>query len=142
MSVKASIKSLNPHGTKNYSSSMKRKIKDTMNVAGMLVRNTAVISILSGGKSGKVYEKYNPRRTHRSSSDGQPPASDTGFLASNIVLNVDRDGMTATVESRAKYSVHLEFGTQKMKARPFMQPALEENKPKIRRMFANIKGKP
>ena len=46
------------------------------------------------------------------------------------------------VESKADYSIHLEFGTQNMKARPFMFPALEENKPKIRRMFANIKGKP
>lgn len=142
MGVKVDIKSLNPKGFKNYTMSLQKQIKDKMNISGNLVRNTAVQSILSGSKSGKVYEKYNPRRTHTSSGEGQPPASDTGFLASNIVLNLDATGMVAQVESRASYSIFLEFGTQNMKARPFMQPALEENKPKIRRMFANIKGKP
>jgi HK97 gp10 family phage protein len=141
MSVKASIKSVNKKGVQTYLKTFEKKIKDKVNIAGNLVRNTAVQSILSGGKSGKVYEKYNPRRTHRASADGQPPASDTGFLASNIVVNLDTNGFTANVESRADYSIYLEFGTQKMKARPFMQPALEENRPKIRRMFATTKGK-
>jgi HK97 gp10 family phage protein len=49
--------------------------------------------------------------------------------------------LSVDVESRADYSVHLEFGTQNMKARPFMFPALEANKPKIRRMYKNFKGK-
>jgi HK97 gp10 family phage protein len=141
MGVKIDVKSLNPRGYKNYGNSLRKQIKNKMNIAGNLVRNTAVQSIMSGGKSGKVYEKYNPRRTHRSSAAGQPPASDTGFLASNIALKITEGGMVAEVESRAKYSIFLEFGTQKMKARPFMFPALEENKPKIRRLFATTKGK-
>ena len=60
----------------------------------------------------------------------------------NIAVNLDKRNLAVDVESKADYSIHLEFGTQNMKARPFMFPALEENKPKIRRMFANIKGKP
>lgn len=100
--------------------------------AGNLVRNTAVTSIQQGAKSGVVYEKYNPRRTHRASAAGQPPATDTGFLANNIALKIDSDGLGASVESRADYSAFLEFGTSKMAARPFMQPALESNKTKIR----------
>jgi len=102
--------------------------------AGNLVRNTAVQSINQGAKSGVVYDLYNPRRTHKASAAGEPPATDTGFLASNIVLDVDADGLGASVESRADYSSFLEFGTSKMAARPFMQPALEENKPKIKRL--------
>lgn len=102
--------------------------------AGNLVRNTAVQSINQGAKSGVVYDLYNPRRTHKASAAGEPPATDTGFLASNIVLDVDADGFGASVESRADYSSFLEFGTSKMAARPFMQPALEENKPKINRL--------
>lgn len=102
--------------------------------AGNLVRNTAVNSINQGAKSGVTYEKYNPRRTHKASAAGEPPATDTGFLVSNIFLNVDTDGLGASVESRADYSSFLEFGTSKMGARPFMQPALEENKPRIRRL--------
>ena len=106
--------------------------------AGNLVRNTAVQSINQGAKSGVVYEKYNPRRTHRASAAGEPPATDTGFLVNNIALKVDVDGLGASVESRADYSGFLEFGTSKMAARPFMQPALEENRPKIRRLAKQI----
>ena len=100
--------------------------------AGNLVRNTAVQSIQQGAKSGVIYEKYNPRRTHRASSAGQPPATDTGFLVNNIFLKFDTDKLGVSVESRANYSAFLEFGTSKMSARPFLQPALESNKSKIR----------
>lgn len=142
MGVKANIKSLNPNGFKNVLKSYEKQFKVILNTSGNMVRNTAVQSILSGGGGGKTYEKYNPRRTHTASAEGQPPKSDTGFLASNIVVNLDKRNLAVDVESKADYSIHLEFGTQNMKARPFMFPALEENKPKIRRMFANIKGKP
>tara|TARA_R100000388_G_scaffold92267_1_gene75111 strand:+ start:3752 stop:4177 length:426 start_codon:yes stop_codon:yes gene_type:complete len=106
--------------------------------AGNLVRNTAVESIQQGAKSGVVYEKYNPRRIHRASSAGEPPATDTGFLVNNISLKIDTDGLGASVESRADYSAFLEFGTSTMAARPFMQPALESNKAKIRRLQKRI----
>lgn len=142
MGVKANIKSLNPNGFKNVLKSYEKQFKVILNTSGNMVRNTAVQSILSGGGGGKTYEKYNPRRTHTASAEGQPPKSDTGFLASNIAVNLDKQNLAVDVESKADYSIHLEFGTQNMKARPFMFPALEENKPKIRRMFANIKGKP
>jgi HK97 gp10 family phage protein len=98
------------------------------------VRNTAVTSINQGAKSGVTYEKYNPRRTHTASAAGQPPATDTGYLVNNIFLDIDSNGLGANVESRADYSSFLEFGTSKMAARPFMQPALEENRPKINRL--------
>lgn len=142
MKTKVKVQSKNPNGFKNYSKSIQKELKRNLRIAGMMVRNTAVLSILSGGKSGKVYEKYNPRRTHRASGEGQAPASDTGFLASNIVLSkINDQDMSIEVESRAEYSEFLEFGTQNMKARPFMFPALEENKPKIRRMFQQTRGK-
>jgi len=142
MKTKVKVQSKNPNGFKNYSKSIEKELKRNLRIAGMMVRNTAVQSILSGGKSGKVYEKYNPRRTHRASGEGQAPASDTGFLASNIVLSkINDQDMSIEVESRAEYSEFLEYGTQNMKARPFMFPALEENKPKIRRMFKQTRGK-
>ena len=112
--------------------------KQLIGRAANLVRNTVVQSINQGAKSGVVYEKYNPRRTHRSSAAGEPPATDTGYLVSNIFTNIDADGLGASVESRADYSSFLEFGTSKMAARPFMQPALEENKPKIRRLATQM----
>tara|TARA_R100000742_G_C4273148_1_gene92620 strand:- start:286 stop:708 length:423 start_codon:yes stop_codon:yes gene_type:complete len=107
--------------------------------AGNMVRNTAVNSIQQGSKDGKIYQKYIPRRTHQASADGQPPATDTGYLVQNINLKIDIDKLGASVESNANYSAFLEFGTRKMAARPFMQPALEENRPKIRRKLSELK---
>ena len=54
---------------------------------------------------------------------------------------MDADKLGGSVESRADYSGFLEFGTSTMQARPYLQPALEENKPKIRARFARLKAK-
>lgn len=120
-----------------YETTLKRIVakgaQDTM--------NTAKQSIHAHGSSGATYEKYNPRRTHTASAAGNPPNSDTGYLANNIHMVIDGDGLGASVESRADYSAPLEFGTSKMQARPFLQPALEENRPKIRSMFARLKSR-
>ena len=115
--------------------------KQIVAAGGNMVRNTAVQSIQSHQSSGRVYEKYNPRRTHTASTAGNPPNTDTGFLVNNIHVIIDPDGLGASVESRADYSEALEFGTSKMGARPFLQPALEENRSKIRAMYRRMKAR-
>ena len=82
--------------------------------------------------------KYEPRRTHIASAPNQPPASDTGFLVSQITMDVDvkaNGTVVGQIISAAPYSKHLEFGTVHMTERPFMQPALMNNKRKIQAMF-------
>jgi len=103
----------------------------------MMVQNTAKESILKGG-TGRTYEKYEPRRTHTASAPNQPPASDTGFLVSQITMDVDvksNGTVVGQIISSAPYSKALEFGTTQMTERPFMQPALEKNRRKIESMF-------
>lgn len=118
-----------------------RTVKNIVAAGAQDVRNTAVQSIQAHGSSGVTYTKYNPKRTHTASAPGSSPNSDTGYLANNIHFVIDSDGLGASVESRAEYSEYLEFGTSKMRARPFMQPALEENRPKIRARFARLKSR-
>jgi len=115
-----------------------RNAKQLVSRAVAAVHATAVQSITDGAKSGETYEKYNPRRTHRASAEGEPPAADTGYLHSNIFMDIDNDGLGGSVESRAEYSAYLEFGTATMGARPFMQPALEENRSKIRQLAVSL----
>jgi len=110
-------------------------IKKIVRVTANDVRNTAVESILQNPRAGDTVTRYNPKRTIRISKEGDPPAGDTGFLASNIHLVIDVDQLGASVESRAKYSEALEFGTKDMRPRPFMQPALEQGKRKYKEMF-------
>ena len=104
--------------------------------SAQLIRGEAIKDIQTGAKSGRIYEKYNPRRTHRASAPGQSPASDTGNLVRNIrVRNVNKDFVK--VESNAPYSSFLEFGTSKMLPRPFLFPATERSRPKIAQAVFN-----
>ena len=116
------------------------KLKQIIGAGGQMVMNEAKQSIQRSSGGGKTYQKYNPRRTHTASAEGQPPNTDTGFLVSNIFLQIDPDGLGADVESRADYSGYLEFGTSKMEARPYLQPALEANRRNIIRLFARLKS--
>ena len=121
---------------KNYDKtkkSIRRQITEIVTYGLNATRNTAVIGIAQGVKSGKVRPDGS-----RASAEGEFPATDTGFLANNIVVKRDTDGLGGDVESRADYSASLEFGTSKMGARPFMQPSLDENRPKIRARLKRV----
>tara|TARA_R110000737_G_C14261858_1_gene428696 strand:+ start:44 stop:475 length:432 start_codon:yes stop_codon:yes gene_type:complete len=114
--------------------------KNSLNLidrATRIVQNTAIKSLMAGG-TGETVTKYNPNRTHTQSKPLDAPASDTGFLVSQITMNVksNPDGsVVGSIISAAPYSKALEFGTTNMTERPFMQPALEKNKRKIQGMF-------
>ena len=103
----------------------------------MRVQNFTKISITAGG-TGETLQKYDPRRTHMQSKPLSPPASDTGFLVSQITMDVDtkaNGSVVGQIISSAPYSKPLEFGTVNMQPRPFMQPALRKNKAKILKIF-------
>ena len=68
---------------------------------------------------------------------------DTGYLRSKIRARAGKK--SAVVESLAPYSVHVEYGTWKMAAQPFMRPAIDEHRRQIleveaRAVEAEIKG--
>lgn len=117
-------------------------IRRAMTRSAILVETTAVMSILRGNKSGSIVQKYNPKRTHQQSAAYEAPASDTGYLASNISHQVKKEPagrgvpvIIGSVTASAEYAIHLEFGTQNMQPRPFLQPALVQSKDKIRQYF-------
>ena len=103
---------------------------------GQLIRAEAIKSIQTGAKSGVMYQMYNPRREHRASAPGQAPASDTGNLVSKIRVK-QKNPNTTQVESGADYSAFLEHGTSKMLPRPFLFPAFEKSKEKIKQAVFN-----
>lgn len=137
MSVDLKILNLKAFNKKLNRKLSNNKVKEYVTRGTLMVQNDAKKSILAGG-TGRTYEKYEPRRTHIASAPNQPPASDTGFLASNITMDVDvksNGTVVGQIISSAPYSKHLEFGTTNMTERPFMQPALEKNKRKIEDLF-------
>ena len=108
---------------------LQEPIKDTLKGGAQLIRGEAIKSIQSGSKTGRTYKRYNPTRTHRASAPGEAPASDTGNLVSNIM--VQEKGDSIEVQSNAEYSKFLEYATSKMEARPFLFPAYEMSREKI-----------
>tara|TARA_Y100001937_G_scaffold50340_2_gene70008 strand:+ start:828 stop:1256 length:429 start_codon:yes stop_codon:yes gene_type:complete len=122
---------------KRLTTEAENEIKVRLFSSANLVEAEAKQSIQRGVKTGRVYKRRSI--IHQASAPGEPPASDTGFLVSNITKTaVEKSGtaLSIAVESKAKYSKFLEFGTRKMSARPFLQPALEKNRNKIKGKFA------
>ena len=105
-----------------------REIAQIVNGTAQNIRTHAIKSIQRGTKSGIVYEKTSPKRTHKASAPGEAPATDTGLLANSI--QADIEGRQATVFTNTEYAPWLEFGTQDMEPRPFMFPAMEKERPK------------
>ena len=115
---------------KSLEKDLEQPFREVIAGGAQLIRGEAIKSIQTGPKTGRIYEKYNPRRTHRASAPGQAPASDTGNLVSNIMVERESENIVNVV-SKAFYSMFLEFGTSKILPRPFMFPASEKAFPKI-----------
>lgn len=81
-------------------------------------------SILTGAKSGEQY--YSNGKRHQSSAPGQAPANNTGALVRSIKVKKNRNEATISIEK--DYAVYLEFGTSKMRPRPFIIPAFLKTK--------------
>ncbi len=97
------------------------------------IQGDAVKSIQRGPKTGREYPRG--KKTHRASAPGEAPASDTGNLARNIRVKVNRSKGEVAVEANTPYAAALEFGTRgnpskkqpPMQPRPFMGPAFHKN---------------
>ena len=77
-------------------------------------------------KSGTIYKRRGI--SHVASAPGEPPAIDTGQLIGSV--RVTRlEAMRWAVGTNTEYAAHLEYGTRKMAARPFLRPAAERARP-------------
>jgi HK97 gp10 family phage protein len=126
-------------GTVDFTSTLKKldKITDETKVAiggalflgGAKIEENAKISIQREPKTGVIYQRGNV--AHRASAAGEAPANDTGALVRSFNLSASSDKMVVSVKSGTgvvDYAKHLEYGTDKMEARPFMKPALEKSR--------------
>ena len=93
------------------------------------VRNTAIKSIQnkSGGTQVQRSRQGGGTYTHTASAAGSAPNTDTGKLVASIAVEPHKSGVYALVGSNLDYAGWLEFGTTKMGARPWLEPALRKN---------------
>ena len=127
---------------RRLSGDLRQAVADTVEAVAIELRADIVESVERGPASGRTYMHYfyttkngklaqgrKRAKPHTASAPGQPPMSDTGYLANRITF--DRLGdLTAVVGTKVEYAVHLEYGTERMAARPFFRPAVERMRPK------------
>ena len=63
---------------------------------------------------------------------------DTGNLRDSITYKVDGD--EGKVGTNVEYAIHQEYGTKKMSAQPFLRPALDKNREKLKREIGDFIG--
>ena len=90
---------------------------------------------MTGAKTGRAYKKGSVTRI--ASAPGEAPANQTGALVGSLSARVESQGTVTTgiASASTEYAAMLEFGTQKMAARPYMQPALDKNAAAIKAIF-------
>jgi hypothetical protein len=104
---------------------IEQAVQDGLMAVALVARNDAVRRVLRGPKTGRIYSKTNPKRVHQASAPGEAPATDLGALAGSILAEPVQGQLAANLVARMPYAVHLEYGTTRMAARPFMRPAAD-----------------
>ncbi len=116
---------------------------DDKNIKRRITRATEMIWRIAHQKRPYI-SKAQMKIEHRSKRVSDPNAQagvpvQTGLLQSSITQQVTRKGlMSYQGEIRAygvPYSGYIEYGTSKMRARPFMRPAVNLTKDAIQRMM-------
>lgn len=108
------------------SASTKSAADKALYVAGTIIEVYAENSITAGSISGPGHIPSNP---------GEPPNADTRLLDTSIHTVAVGKGRV-NVESTAPYAAALEFGTSKMAARPYMNPASKAKGPEASKLVA------
>lgn len=116
---------------KKFGADGEREIDKVVQATGIEIRGDIVKMYQRSTPTGRVYKKSSPRRTHRASAPGEPPATDTGRLASSVRYKKVAQG-SAEVDTQVKYGAWLEFGTLRIAKRPAWLPASEAARPKFK----------
>jgi hypothetical protein len=76
---------------------------------------------------------------YQASAPGEPPAVRTGRLRQSFYLVVDPDsgggGYVAKIRTNVYYADDLNYGTERIAARPFVEPAIDKVMPEIVRVL-------
>lgn len=128
------------------------EVRKAINQSVLMVQADARRSI-ERPSGGKIYVRKSAKRgkrgfgrgskteIHIASKPGDAPNKDNGDLIKYLIVSKvkgnTRKGYSAYVKSLAPYSMDLEYGTNRMAARPFLRPALAKNAPKIEKLIVN-----
>ena len=120
---------------KSLGSSMEEAVFGGVILTANEIRTDAAKSIQkqSPGSQVKRSRQGGGTYTHTAAAKGGAPNTDTGKLVASIAVEPNRGGVFALVGSNLDYAGFLEFGTSKMDARPWLEPALRNNADNLQR---------
>jgi len=120
------------------------EIAKRLHIGANDIRNTIILSMRNTKRGKRFYWRSKGRKVkksgtgflksakrHYSSAPGEPPAIDYGGLIRTIMFDVRGMEMEVGSKAGAPYSEFLEFGTPKMEARPWLNPAVEKHEKEI-----------
>ena len=102
------------------------------------VARNETLKTLSGNRSGRTYKVPGTNRTYTASAPGEPPAQRLGQLRQSVHSTIEkRFGlfMFGKIGTKLAYGRHLEFGTSKIRPRPWLRPSLERAESEIRKIL-------
>lgn len=103
----------------------RRLISQAVYAGADIIATEAALSITRGSISGKG---------HIPSKPGEPPNADTRQLDRSIAVRQVGE-LKAEIVVSAPYAADLEFGTSRMAARPFLQPAIDRKQAEVVQTF-------
>jgi len=98
---------------------------DIVEVAARRIEKRAKLSMKGGGDP------------HQPSAPGEPPHRDTGALAASIHVEKPKP-MVRDIMDGVEYGIHLEFGTCRMAARPWLTPAVEAEREPLEKAWKEL----
>ena len=105
-------------------------ITDRLAIGANDIRNTIILSMRNTPKTGKHYKRG--KKKHIASSAGNAPAIDSGDLLKSIIFDVrPMEIEVGSIINVPPYPRYLEEGTEKMDARPWLNPAVEKHHKEI-----------
>ena len=112
---------------KDYGIAIEKATVAALTQAGIIVEGAAIAMVpeKTGRLKGSITWAVRNARSHVSGAAGPGDA-----------VSAPTDGYTVHVGSNVDYAQHVEYGTKRSKAKPYLRPALQQNKGVIRRDFA------
>lgn len=114
---------------------LRAAIDKAVKTTAFVTANDAKTAVQTGARTGRIYKRGG--KTHQASAPGEAPKTDIGNLVQKI-RSEDKGHAKSDVVAGTKYAGDLEYGTSKMAARPYMRPAIDENKVKLSKQLRTI----
>ena len=115
---------------------IRHEAANRVDMASRFVRDKAK-EIVGRSQPVRIYAKKagRSRKGLDPSKPGEPPKKVTGHLRMGIRKQMDRGRIEARIGSNVPYGKHLELGTRKMAARPWLRPTLTRNAAELQARF-------